>query len=699
MIQKLKKTGLSLLLCLLALNNSIAQSTYNSTNYATIGDAFYLTTSTNNLSTDYSKTGTNYNWNFATLTGVSQNELQFKNPNTTGYTTFPYIYNSKNTNLASTNGTSTTLNIGGKTIGTQDYNDYFKKSDGDLTQVASAYKLNYNGSMIPVRNKFTIADKIYSFPIKYGNTETNNSEYTVDIPGIYYQSKTLARTNVVDGWGSVSTPFGNFSSVLRMTTTLVENDSISIVGEGLPRVIRTSRELKWFDTSKKYPVLIVTQSFVANIWTTTKVEYLDAKKNFQTVARFAYSPTLPIAGANVYFQNLSTNATKYSWDFGDPDSLTANSSAEQNPTHIYSKNGTYNVKLTSSNDTFTDTITIQVFVSDTAAPLFVFSPALPDVGETVSFQNLSVNATAYLWDFGDKSSGDLNTSTEMNPKHIFNTSGTYYVKLTSSNANSTNSITIPVFVSDSAGALFAYLPSLPNVGETVNFQNLSVNATTYNWNFGDPSSGLSNTSAQKNPTHIFSTAGVYTVVLTASNATSSDSFTLLVIVSDIPVALFAYLPLQPIVGENVNFQNLSVNATSYLWNFDDDSSGALNTSTEKNPTHIFNSKGTYDVKLTANNDFTSISITIPVIVSDSDLGIDKKISNEKIKIYPNPFSNSISISAGNTPLEYELFNLEGKIFYKGNAIQNKDLSFLSKGIYLLQVTDNTKTATYKLVKN
>lgn len=365
MIQTLKKTGLLLILLLVSLSNSIAQSTYNSTNYATVGDVFYLTTASN-VTLDYSTTGTNFNWDFVSLTGISQNELQFKSPNTTGYSflTFPYIYNSNNTNLASTNGTTSSINVGGNSIGIQDLNDYYKKSATDLTQVASAYKLNYNGTLIPVKNQYTIPDKIYTFPIKFGNTETNNSEYTITIPGIYYQSKTVERTNVVDGWGTVNTPFGNFPNVLRMSTTIVENDSISIADEGFPRVIRTNRELKWFDTSKKYPVLIVLQSFVANTWTTTKIEFLDAKKDFQTTALFAYTPALPIAGANVNFQNLSANATAYVWDFGDPSSGSSNSSIEQNPTHIFSTNGTYNVKLTSSNDSFTKSITLPVVVSN-----------------------------------------------------------------------------------------------------------------------------------------------------------------------------------------------------------------------------------------------------------------------------------------------------------------------------------------------
>ena len=42
------------------------------------------------------------------------------------------------------------------------------------------------------------------------------------------------------------------------------------------------------------------------------------------------------------------------------------------------------------------------------------------------------------------------------------------------------------------------------------------------WNFGDPRSGGNNTSTLQNPSHVYSTAGQYTVSLTATNGQGSD---------------------------------------------------------------------------------------------------------------------------------------------------------------------------------
>lgn len=44
--------------------------------------------------------------------------------------------------------------------------------------------------------------------------------------------------------------------------------------------------------------------------------------------------------------------------------------------------------------------------------------------------------------------------------------------------------------------------------------------TAWNWNFGDGTS-----STQKNPAHVYSTAGTYTVTLTASNSAGSNTAT------------------------------------------------------------------------------------------------------------------------------------------------------------------------------
>lgn len=345
-----------------------AQSTYNSSQFAAIGDSFYVT-SANNLALDYETTGTNYNWDFSTLVGTSQSQLQYRNPTQTGFL-WAFLFNTNNTNLASTNNDPQTLNLPGQVVRLTDAYNYFRKSTTELRQTGSAYKINYNGLPIPVTNQYTDADILYRFPIQYGNVDTDNSSYTISVPTLFYQENDLERSNEVDGWGSLSTPYGNYTNVLRMKTTLVSNDSISLLGTGLPRTIRTTRELKWFDTTQKIPVLKVTQNSVGGNWVTTTVEYLDAQRDFEITTLFTYAPQNPAAGDTVYFQNLSTNGTSYSWNFGDPASGSANTSTEEFPTHVYAADGVYTVQLTVSNGSFTDTVSQIVVIGNLGIPSF-----------------------------------------------------------------------------------------------------------------------------------------------------------------------------------------------------------------------------------------------------------------------------------------------------------------------------------------
>jgi parallel beta-helix repeat protein len=78
-------------------------------------------------------------------------------------------------------------------------------------------------------------------------------------------------------------------------------------------------------------------------------------------------------------------------------------------------------------------------------------------------------------------------------------------------------------------AHFSVAPSSPAAGQTVSFVDTSDNTpTSWSWNFGDPGSGAANTSTQESPTHVYATAGHYSVSLTVRNAygtsTTSNGF-------------------------------------------------------------------------------------------------------------------------------------------------------------------------------
>lgn len=130
---------------------------------------------------------------------------------------------------------------------------------------------------------------------------------------------------------------------------------------------------------------------------------------------------------------------------------------------------------------------------------------------------------------------------------------------------------------------------------SVQFQDLTTgNPDTWSWNFGD-----GNTSSLQNPNHIYTTAGTYTVTLTASNASSSDSVTKTDYITVSPDADFSANPLQGRVSLNVQFQDLSTgNPNSWNWDFGDGSSP----SSLQNPKHTYTQSGIYTVVLTVSRD-------------------------------------------------------------------------------------------------
>lgn len=137
---------------------------------------------------------------------------------------------------------------------------------------------------------------------------------------------------------------------------------------------------------------------------------------------------------------------------------------------------------------------------------FDISKLTPEVGETVTFSNTSQHATSYSWDFGDG-----NKSTEKSPSHAFAAIGTFTVSLTATGEGGTNSISKTIDVmAIPPQADFIMDKSTAEVGEPVTFTNLSENATSYEWDFGD-----GNTSTDAEPTHAFAEVGTYTVQLTA----------------------------------------------------------------------------------------------------------------------------------------------------------------------------------------
>ena len=139
---------------------------------------------------------------------------------------------------------------------------------------------------------------------------------------------------------------------------------------------------------------------------------------------------------------------------------------------------------------------------------------------TVTFRDTSGgNPTSWLWTFPD----DSTTSTLQDPlDHTFASPGTYVVTMTATNAWGSDTESMGITVVAPTTVDFNYTLSSPNAPSIATFtDNSSPGATAYLWDFG---SGQG-TSTQQNPTHTYSTAGTYSVTLTATYPTGPVSVT------------------------------------------------------------------------------------------------------------------------------------------------------------------------------
>lgn len=334
----------------------------------------------------------------------------------------------------------------------------------------------------------------------------------------------------------------------------------------------------------------------------------------------AFIATTVCVGQPTVFTDQSSissgNITAWSWNFGDPPSGPNNTSTLQNPTHVYTAAGNYNVVLTvTSNNGCQNTVNVQVTVYPLPVAAFNFTNVC--MNNPMPFTDQSTGAAAWSWNFGDPNSGPLNNSNVQNPSHVFTSAGNYTVTLiVTSQGNCTDTITQQVTVFP--GPTPQFIATTVCVGNPTNFTDQSTvtngNITNWSWNFGDASP----LDATQNPTHTYAAAGTYTVTLTVtSNNGCTSSSTLQVIVNPLPQVAFTANAV--CVNSPTQFTDQSTIASgtiqSWAWNFGDPNSGPNNTSTLQNPTHIFSAAGNYTVSLVVTSaagcvDSASIQVTV-----------------------------------------------------------------------------------------
>lgn len=348
------------------------------------------------------------------------------------------------------------------------------------------------------------------------------------------------------------------------------------------------------------------------------------KTNAQTASFTVNSINQCFVSNSYVFTNTSTaGALSYHWDFGD-----GTTSSLANPTHVFTSPGYHYVNL---NATYSNGITytatgISTYAGATPVPSFSSSQVS---GLTYGFSNTSSISTgyvaSYVWDFGDGSTASGNYVT-----HAFASAGTYNVKLVVANEiGCTDSITTAVVVSTSGsgggggGGSSTLTPSFTInsssqcvTGNSFVFTNTSTNAplgTIYNWNFGD-----GNTSNAASPTHSYSSAGYYSISMSATyGGTTYSTGSQSIYVGAVPVANFSSSFVSSL---NYGFNSASTVATGYIasysWDFGDGGNATTNYAQ-----HTYASAGTYNVSLAVTSETgCTNTYTSAVVISTTSGG-------------------------------------------------------------------------------
>ena len=285
------------------------QITLTTTDFSDGGDNSWISNVTDN-GIDFSTTGQNMTWDFSGMVSTGQTQKEYFNLSSSSQLIqilFGVFASSqyKATNFVNSDALPLDqIPSGILPVTISNVRQFSKNSNDSITSIGLT--ISVDGNEIPFKSD-TIETR-YKFPLLYGNSYSSRGFTEIDLnPAtniIWRQYR--QRFSTVDGWGSITTPYGNFD-VLRIDHFIQETDSILIDALGnptwIPLAIPDSHQYEWITNGEKEPILRITTTILNGNETVTNIEYkdneivgLDELENQFTVYPNPTNSTLTING-------------------------------------------------------------------------------------------------------------------------------------------------------------------------------------------------------------------------------------------------------------------------------------------------------------------------------------------------------------------------------------------------------------------
>lgn len=367
------------------------------------------------------------------------------------------------------------------------------------------------------------------------------------------------------------------------------------------------------DTTYTITLIAENECGVDSVQKQVKIFPNKVKAFFETDTTFGCEPF------GVSFKNYSRGILgnkpllNWSWNFGD-----GNVSNEQNPVHVFTEPGTYDVVLHVNDTCSYDSDTVEIVVFKSPDVNFLIEDAEICTNDTARFTPVNMPAARFgslIWEFGDSA-----VSSKYAPNHLYAREGEYPVQLTAVDIKNgcASSITKSITVHDIPLAFYSFTDSILCRDARVDFINQSENARFYRWDFGN-----GNVSATKNGMQHFYKEGEYTITLEAINQWGcSNTYYRGLTIYPRPEASFEpssrYTCFPPV---EVEYLNTTVGGDDYRWDF-----GNGVSSRNTNDKTAYTDYGSYDVSLIATNKYTCSDTAVltyhvyhnPVAAFDAD---------------------------------------------------------------------------------
>lgn len=311
----------------------------------------YSTANALNLGSTWMKKGGSQSWDFSKLTPVSSGLYEYQSALKTKYAF--YFFGQTGLLTADTLG-------GGPLTFTNVYTFY-----SNSKSVYKAEGIGYTTSGIPLAANYKDEDEIYKFPLEYNDSDVTSFDFEFSIPGqnAFSFKQSGKRTNVVDAWGSITTPYGTYKDVIRVRTFVDEVDTIISVFGKTP-IARKQLSYKWLSNDEHIPVLEI-QGQIDNQgrFTPVTIQYRDSFRGLSNgggtggnqpnfVADFKVDKIKGEVSIDTFkFTNLTKPfAATAQWEFNPNNGVqfvNGSSQTSLNPEVVFTQAGTYSVKLTS----------------------------------------------------------------------------------------------------------------------------------------------------------------------------------------------------------------------------------------------------------------------------------------------------------------------------------------------------------------